>query len=444
MIGVSWSHRTGGGRRWLPPWLWTVAVVIAALAAPPSHAHNIGQSYLYLQIYDGSVTDRFVTGRFEVALSDLNAARIFASTKEEITADDVDFEIDLSKLDPGVGFTTVEDEITAENLDQRVGFLEDYYRDHVTISHQGKPLGIRFREHGFLEAKGGYVLLPFDLEGLEGVPESLTFDYSVLFDETPDHRGFLLVEHHWGTGTFANENGISLTFSPDARHQNFDLPTASPMNGFLAVAWLGIEHIWESLDHLFFLVTLLFAAVLRRKDGRWVPVEHFLPALIQGLKIVATFTIAHSVTLWLAGLGVLDLPGRPVEAIVAASIFLAAANLLIPIFNRKEWLVALGFGLVHGFSFARTLWKMGALEDHVGLSLLAFNLGIEIGQAVVVLALVPVLLVVRRWAIYRKWFLPAAAVFMLLISTLWFVERAFGVDIPITESAKAIIEMVLP
>ena len=66
----------------------------------------------------------------------------------------------------------------------------------------------------FLDVRGGFVLLPFDLAGLGSVPERLTFDYSVLFDEAPGHRGFLLVEHNWATGTFANEGQISLVFSP--------------------------------------------------------------------------------------------------------------------------------------------------------------------------------------------------------------------------------------
>lgn len=443
---INESHRTPSRctaacawNRRLKGWLWGLILLLAGIAGTESSAHNIGQSYLYLQIYDDHVT-----GRFEIALSDLNGVLSFSSTETEITTQDLDFEIDLSNLDPGTGFTPVEDDLTAENLDQWIGFLQDYYRDHVTISHQGQPLGIRFREHGFLKAQGGYVLLPFDLEGLDGVPESLTFDYSVLFDETPHHRGFLLVEHNWATGTFANENRISRTFTPDARRQEYDLVTSGRLRGFLAVVRLGTEHIWKSLDHLFFLVALLFAAVLRREDRRWVPKERWMPALLDVVRIVLAFTLAHSVTLSLAALGIFDLPGRWIEVIVAGSIMLAAVNLLVPIFGHRAWLVALGFGFFHGFSFARTLWKTGALEEHAGLSVLAFNLGIEIGQLVVVVALVPVLLLVRRWQLYRKWFRPAAAAFILLISTAWMVERAFGVDIPITETAQAVIEMVRP
>ena len=141
--------------------LWRgLLFVLLLLPATEARAHNEGQSYLYLQVYQ----DR-VSGRFEIPLADFNAALRLTGTDREITAN---------------------------TLDQRIGFLQDYYLQHVTVSDAAGPLAIRFTSHSFLKARGGYARLSFDLDGLDGVPDVLTFDYSVLFDEVPGHRGFLL------------------------------------------------------------------------------------------------------------------------------------------------------------------------------------------------------------------------------------------------------------
>ena len=149
----------------------SLLLVLAAFTAAEGRAHNLGESYLYLQIYEDSVS-----GRFEIALSDLN---------------------------PALGFSGTELEITPDNLDQRIGFLQDYYLEHVTISDERGPLPINFTTHDVLEVEEGFARLSFDLGGLDELPDVLTFDYSILFDEEPSHRGFLLVEHNWATGTFA-------------------------------------------------------------------------------------------------------------------------------------------------------------------------------------------------------------------------------------------------
>ncbi len=103
---------------------------------------------------------------------------------------------------------------------------------HVSISAVGAPLASVSRATAFLDVRGGFALLSFDLDGLDRVPERLTFDYSVLFDEEPRHRGFLLVEHNWATGTFANEGQISLVFSPNRRVRSSTSPRAAVCAAF--------------------------------------------------------------------------------------------------------------------------------------------------------------------------------------------------------------------
>ena len=378
-------------------WVAALIALVAVVMPTDARAHRLGESYLYLQVY----SDR-LAGRFEISFEDLNK---------------------------GFGWTGTERAVTPANLDRHIGFLQTYYREHVGLFVGGKQLTIRFTPHSVLDVGGGFILLPFEFVGLDVVPQTLTIDYRVLFDEVPGHRGFLLVEHNWATGTFANEAQISLIFSPGSPRQEFDI-VSGRLRGFLAVVRLGTEHIWMGYDHVMFLVALLLPAVLVRRDGRWRDGADFTPALINVVKIVTSFTAAHSVTLSLAALGLVRLPGRPVEVIIAASIAIAAADLLYPVFRGRTWLVVFGFGLFHGFGFAGALEEMGLLRENLWLSLLGFNLGVELGQLTIVILLFPILFAIRRLAAYRQLLIPAAATVMILISTSWVVERSFDVDLP--------------
>ena len=389
-----------------------LCLLVAAGAAVESAAHNAGNSYLYLQIYPDSIS-----GRFEIALSDFN---------------------------PALGFSGTELEITADNLDQRIGFLQTYFLEHVSISDDQGPLSIDFTTHELLNTEGGYVLMPFNLGGLDRVPETLSFEYSVLFDEDSAHRGFLLVEHNWATGTFANENRVSLVFGPGSRHQVFDLTSSGRLRGFLALVHLGAEHMVLGLDHVFFLMALLLTVALRRKEGVWQPLEAPRPALWNVLTIVTAFAAAHAVALTLAALGLLRLPEALVETMIAASTTLAALNILFPLFRGRIWWIVFGLSLFHGMGFAGGLMDLGVLDEHLGLSVVAFNIGIEIGQIVIVAVMLPLLFAVRRLELYRKVFLKVAAVGLILVSGVWVIERAFDVDIPMRELLPTSVQKVLP
>jgi len=391
---------------------WCLCLLVGSGAAVESAAHNAGSSYLYLQIYPESIS-----GRFEIALSDLNTA---------------------------LGFSGTELEITADNLDQRIDFLQTYYLEHVSISDDRGPLSIDLTTHDLLDAEGGYVLMPFNLGGLDRVPKALVFEYSILFDEDPGHRGFLLVEHNWATGTFANENRVSLVFGPDSRRQVFDLTSSGRLRGFLALVHLGAEHMVLGLDHVFFLVALLLPVALRREGGVWQPQKTAQPVLWNVLTIVTAFVAAHAVALILAALGLLRLPEALVETMIAASTTLAALNLLFPLFRGRIWWIVFGLSLFHGMGFAGGLMDLGVLDDHLGLSVLAFNIGIEIGQMMIVAVIVPLLFAVRRLELYRNVFLKVAAVGLILVSGVWVIERAFGVDIPMRELLPASVQKVLP
>jgi hydrogenase/urease accessory protein HupE len=138
----------------------------------------------------------------------------------------------------------------------------------------------------------------------------------------------------------------------------------------LTYTWLGIEHILLGFDHLLFVLALVM--------------------IVRGMKslllTVTAFTVAHSITLVLATLGVANLPGPPVEAVIALSIVFVAAEILHlrqgreGLAVRKPWLVAFAFGLLHGFGFAGALAEVGLPQNAIPLALAFFNVGVEIGQ----------------------------------------------------------------
>ena len=142
--------------------------------------------------------------------------------------------------------------------------------------------------------------------------------------------------------------------------------------------------------HLPFLLSLLLPAVLVRTARGWLPVSRPRPAVISILKVVTAFTLAHSITLSLAALDVVRLPSRLTESVIAASIVLAALNNIFPVVTESRARIAFTFGLLHGFGFASVLADMGLPQGSRLLSLVAFNLGIEVGQLAVVLAVMPV------------------------------------------------------
>jgi len=142
-------------------------------------------------------------------------------------------------------------------------------------------------------------------------------------------------------------------------------------------------------------------------------------------KIVTAFTLAHSVTLKLAALDLVELADRLVEAVIALSIAtVAAENLFLrPVVSRR-WLVSFCFGLVHGFGFSAALRELGLPAHGLLLSLFGFNAGVEIGQAVVVAVALPSLALLRRtrWERRMVW---SSSVAILLVGVILFVERAF-------------------
>ena len=176
--------------------------------------------------------------------------------------------------------------------------------------------------------------------------------------------------------------------------------------GFFA---LGVHHILTGYDHLLFLVALLL------RGG---------PPLSL-LKIVTAFTVAHSVTLALAVLGLVALPDRLVESVIAGSIiWVAVENAIATGPLPRRWLVGFVFGLVHGFGFSSALGPLALPPVRRAWALLTFNLGVEAGQIAVIALLLPALVWLggRRW---RQRAVQVASLGVAAAGLVWLIERVF-------------------
>jgi len=180
--------------------------------------------------------------------------------------------------------------------------------------------------------------------------------------------------------------------------------------------WLGLEHILLGYDHLLFVLALLF----------------LITGVRRLVETITAFTVAHSLTLGLTATGWVSLPGAPVEAVIALSIvFLAREGVLktmageghVPrLSERKPWLVAFAFGLLHGFGFAGALQEIGLPDGAVLLALFAFNLGVEAGQLLFVLVASVVLAVMARLASRRLVELPVTYG-IGAVASVWLIQR---------------------
>jgi hypothetical protein len=171
---------------------------------------------------------------------------------------------------------------------------------------------------------------------------------------------------------------------------------------------LGVEHIFLGYDHIAFLIALIVVSRLKEL-----------------VKIVTSFTVAHSVTLILATLEVVKLDTRLVETAIAGTIMYVAVENLWVKNTRHRWVLTFFFGLIHGFGFANVLRAMGLPGTGLVRCLLSFNVGVELGQLAIVLVLLPLAWWLGIWRHGRR-AMVAISVILALFGAAWFAERAFS------------------
>jgi hypothetical protein len=373
-----------------------VGVVFAAWLAlvlfwvSPALAHKPSDSYLTLDVQGARVE-----GRWDIALRDL------------------DYTLGLDADDNG--------KITWGEVRAKKDAIFALALSHLTLDADGarcseNPGDLRVADH----SDGAYAVLAFTA-ACPSAPQLFGVDYELFFQEDPQHRGVTRIDDGGSTRT--------AIFSFGDRRQHFEKTAPERGHQFVSAVKNGIGHIASGIDHLLFLLALLLPSVLRRDEDGWKPVGTFKLALIDVAKIVTSFTIAHSITLSLSALDVVRLPSRLVESGIAASVVFAALNNIVPMLEGDRWAAAFMLGLLHGFGFSATLLDLGLPRQALVLTLFGFNVGVEIGQLVVVAIFLPLAFLVRRSPQYRRFALVGGSIAITLIAGVWFVERAFAMRI---------------
>lgn len=244
--------------------------------------------------------------------------------------------------------------------------------------------------------------------------------YDLLFEADPQHRAVVTVHDGDRTRTsLVHAGNRDVPLAPVSS----DASRATGAVSFGAFLREGMHHILVGYDHLAFLLALLLPAALQRTFGSWQPVAGLRTSLLHVAAVVTAFTLAHSLTLALAALGWVRPAAQWVEPAIAASVVLAAANNVWPLLTSRLWALGFGFGLLHGFGFAGVLGDLGLPADARVLALVAFNLGVELGQLAVVLLVLPLLFAVRRHPWFRQVALPLGSLAIGVVALGWLGQR---------------------
>lgn len=250
-------------------------------------------------------------------------------------------------------------------------------------------------------------------------PYKVKIDYKLLFEETSNKHVNIAFFY------FSNKNEESLqsvfdhnepdlqnTFESNNTVREFSVEPKTLWSSINTFLLLGIKHILIGFDHIAFLVVLLVIGLPLREV----------------IKIITSFTVAHSITLLLAALQIVSLNSRFIESVIALSIcYIALENIFAKQVNYR-WLAAFVFGLIHGFGFAGVLQEFIAGKSNLVLSVVSFNVGVELGQLIIFFIMLPILHLLRNKFKTRRIIVSASAV-IFIIGLIWLVERVTNLQL---------------
>lgn len=359
-------------------------------------AHESRESYLFLEFHEG-----YIEGRVEFRHDEL---------KDKLGVD---------VMENG--------EMSPEKLRAQLPQVEDYIRKNLSIGTDASNLfEFEFVEPAFFKPEGIWAQYNFRMN-VSPTPPQLYIDYNMGFENDPMHRGVVLVEEgDWP------EKGyhmlISMVFSPFNRTQFLDTVNPPEVMNPKRMVWQGMLHIWLGIDHVLFLIALALPIVLIRQDNKWEPAPKLHKSLWSLLKIVTVFTVAHSITLLLASLGIVSINSRLVESIIALSIIIVAVSNIIGKSHRTSLLVILFLGLFHGLGFASVMgelpFRLANFREFL-LMIVGFNVGVELGQIAILLVAFPLLFIFRKSSYYTPLVLTGGSAALVMIAGYWFIQRAF-------------------
>ena len=351
------------------------AIVILLALTSAAWAHKPSDAHLSLHAEDSTLD-----GRLDIAVRDLDGAL---------------------QIDNGDG------NITWAELEAAAPRIAAYVTDRIALAGDGTACPITLGTAQLVDlSDGAYWALPVHAACAHR-PTTLAVTYNLLFDLGAQHRGLV----HLDGQTLIARDATPLTVALGA--------TTST----LSFVKEGIWHIWMGLDHILFLLCLVLPAVFQRRTARWQAADSLRDVVIEVFETVTAFTLAHSITLVISAVGLVTLPSRFVETAIALSVVAAALNNLLRTIDAR-WAVAFALGLLHGFGFSSVLIDLGLPSKELIGALLGFNVGVELGQAAIVLVALPVLFLIRRTLAYQA-LLWAGSASVVLVASVWSYQRCF-------------------
>lgn len=302
--------------------------------------------------------------------------------------------------------------------------LFDYVRERIEVLLDGHSCPTERLGSRLIHQTERFVELGWRMRCAEPF-RSLVVDYNLFFDLDPLHTGNLRV-------TVPGEPPAIVPLREGRSRFVWDDLSEAPPSSLAAFVRHGIAHILYGYDHVAFLLGLFLVVAISRGSSReWRP-RPVGSAVKYTAGIVSSFTVAHSITLIAAALGAISLPSRVVESLIAASILYIAVENIVRPDVRHRWVLTFLFGLVHGLGFAAVLRNLLPPEQVI-VPLLAFNLGVEIGQISLVLVIIPLLCLLASRVIgarrYRVVVVDVGSAAIGLLGATWLVERVFGLPI---------------
>ena len=305
--------------------------------------------------------------------------------------------------------------VTASEVSESKALIMDKILRRIRVTQMGVECTPALDDAGLTEQDG---MLLSARWACGAADKPFLVELSVLDDLARGHRHVARAvsgEATSDTVLFGDERRFEVPAAPEGKEAPGSRPENASRPGFGSFFLMGIEHILTGYDHLVFIFALLL-----------------IPARLRSLlAIITAFTIAHSITLGIAVLGIWTPSSRVVEPAIALSIAYVGLEDWVASSGRiawkpnaeRRWRITFPFGLVHGFGFASALREVGLERASVPTALVAFNLGVETGQLAVVSVLLPVVMVLRK----KPWFetrgVPVVSVVIILAGLSWFVAR---------------------
>jgi hydrogenase/urease accessory protein HupE len=237
------------------------------------------------------------------------------------------------------------------------------------------------------------------------IEKSLMVNATPFLAENPNHKTLLFISNKDKTQSFV--------FDQTHQSQTIDL---ARNNTFIQFFKEGMAHILEGFDHLLFLMTLFLPIIFHSK-------ESLKNKTIKVIQLMTVFSIAHSITLGLSWSEWISLPARLTESIIALSVALAGISFFHKKFNDKILIITFLFGLIHGLGFASALTELSLKTSDFFLTLFSFNMGIEVGQLIVILIALPFFFFISQSQIGHRYVAPVLASFVTLCGTGWMIQR---------------------